>query len=126
MTATVYYPMDGDIHITLPRVPSINRLWRIGHGRMYRSSEYVAWLAECVLLIRQQRIAKVKGHYQLSIRAVRPDKRRRDIDNIGGKAINDLLQHAGIVEDDCLCDLITCQWVTTGPPTSVTVTPIKE
>lgn len=91
---------------------------------MYRSAEYMNWLNACCLLIRQQRIPAVKGRYVLTVRATRPDKRRRDIDNIGGKALNDLLQTAGVVEDDCLCEKLTCEWVTDGPETVVTVTPI--
>lgn len=114
------------VDILLPRVPSINRLWRIGKGRMFRSKEYDLWITECIILIRQQRIKKITGKYELLIRAVRPDKRRRDIDNIGGKAVNDLLRHAGIVDDDCLCETITCKWVTSGPPLCVTVTPLED
>lgn len=92
---------------------------------MFRSSEYTAWLHECTVLIRQQRIPKVAGTYELLIRAVRPDKRRRDIDNIS-KAVNDLLQCAGVVEDDCLCVKLTCMWVKDGPPVRVTITPTEE
>ena len=113
------------VDILLPRVPSINRLWRIGKGRMFRSAEYQNWLAECTILIRQQRIKLITGKYQLLIRAVRPDKRRRDIDNLI-KPISDLLQHTGIIEDDCLCETITCSWVPSGPPLCVTVTPLED
>jgi crossover junction endodeoxyribonuclease RusA len=112
----------SSVDILLPRVPSTNRLWRIGKGRMFRSQEYENWLVECVILIRQQKIRRLKGAYTLMVCAVRPDKRRRDIDNVGSKAVNDLLQHAGIVEDDCLCEMLTAKWVTTGPPVCVTVT----
>lgn len=113
------------VDIILPRTPSINRLWRIGRGRMFRSAEYESWLQACTLLIRQQRIPKVSGKYELLIRVTRPDKRRRDVDN-PIKALNDLLQRAGVVEDDCLCEKVTCEWVPSGPPTCVTVTPLEE
>lgn len=111
------------VEIILPRPPSINRLWRIGRGRMFRSAEYMAWLDKCEVIIKEAGIAPVKGPYKLFVRAVRPDKRRRDIDNIGSKAINDLLQKAGVVEDDCLCQAVLCKWVESGPETHVIVIP---
>ena len=54
------------------------------------------------------------GHYQLTIEAVRPDKRRRDIDNLI-KAVSDVLQDTGLIEDDCLCQEVTAKWVKEGP-----------
>lgn len=30
-----------------------------------------------------------------------PDRRRRDLDNVGGKALIDALQYAGLFKDDC-------------------------
>ena len=30
-----------------------------------------------------------------------PDRRRRDLDNVGGKALIDALQCAGLFQDDC-------------------------
>ena len=92
---------------------------------MCRSAEYRAWLDECEKVIRAARIAPVRGSYKLLIRARRPDNRRRDIDNIGGKAVNDMLQKAGIVEDDCMCEMIICKWVNYGPDTSVKITPTR-
>jgi Holliday junction resolvase RusA-like endonuclease len=92
---------------------------------MFRSAEYMAWLDECEKVIRAAQIAPVRGSYKLLIRARRPDNRRRDIDNIGGKAVNDMLQKTGIVEDDCMCEMIICKWVNYGPDTSVKITPTR-
>lgn len=114
------------VEIIIPRPPSINRLWRIGRGRMFRSAEYVNWLNKCELLVKAMKVQPILGSYKLLIRAKRPDKRRRDIDNIGGKAINDMLQKTGIVEDDCLCEVIVCKWVKNGPDTSVIIVPMGE
>lgn len=91
---------------------------------MYRSAEYMGWLSKCELIIKSANIEPVKGKYKLWVRAVRPDKRRRDIDNIGSKAINDLLQKVGIVEDDCLCESVLSEWVKSGPETHITIFPI--
>jgi hypothetical protein len=90
---------------------------------MFRSAEYMAWLDECDKVVRAAKPQPVKGSYKLLVRAVRPDKRRRDIDNIGSKAINDMLQHTGIVEDDCLCEAVLCKWVSSGPDTVVNIIP---
>lgn len=112
------------VEIVLPRPPSINRLWRIGKGRMFKSQEYNAWLDECELIVRRMKLPKITGHYKIMVRALRPDKRRRDIDNIGSKAIQDLLQRAGVIEDDCLCDAVYCRWVTSGPPVRINIYPV--
>lgn len=112
------------VEIIIPRPPSINRLWRIGRGRMYRSLEYTQWIYKCEAIIKAAGIKPIKGRYKLMVRAVRPDKRRRDIDNVGAKAVNDMLQHAGIVEDDCLCEATLAKWVKSGPETVVTIIPI--
>lgn len=100
--------------IELPRAPSVNRLWRAGRGKVYKSAEYNKWLADCHILIRAQKPNKIKGGYRLIIEAVKPDKRKRDIGNLE-KGISDLLQATGIVENDCLCNELISRWVTSGP-----------
>ena len=99
----------------------MNRLWRISrNGGMHKSKVYQEWLAECRLLIYQGKVTPVLGSYRLVIEAVRPDKRRRDIDNLI-KAVSDVLQDTGLVENDCLCEEVTAKWVKDGPPMMVTV-----
>ena len=71
---------------------------------MYRSKVYEDWREEAGWSIKAQSKGQaVTGGYKLSVLAKRPDKRRRDLDNVSSKAVNDLLQHVGIVTDDCLC-----------------------
>ncbi len=88
------------IELTLPWAPSVNEYWhhtRTGQtyispkGRAFRES--VGW--EC----RAKRIRKQPGRLAVSIRACPPDKRRRDLDNLG-KGVLDALQHAGAYDDD--------------------------
>jgi Holliday junction resolvase RusA-like endonuclease len=64
-------------------------------------------------LVKAQRPATVHGPYRLSIRAVAPDQRRRDIDNLI-KPANDLLQFVGVIDDDCECRSVTAEWVSDG------------
>lgn len=115
------------VEIILPRATSTNRLWRIGNGRMFKSAEYSAWLTECLLVIRRQRPPSVIGRYRMFIRVLRPDKRRRDIDNYI-KSTSDLLQKAGVIQDDYLCESVTCEWADRDFPWSmhVSITPIEE
>jgi crossover junction endodeoxyribonuclease RusA len=60
--------------------------------------------------------------YKLFITAARPDRRRRDLDNII-KPINDLLKRTGLVADDHLCDSLHARWVTTGDGVAVRIEP---
>ena len=88
---------------------------------MFRSRLYTEWLDECVAIIRRQGVTPIKGKYKLVVCVRRPDKRRRDIDNVATKALNDLLQKADVVEDDCLCQMLLCAWVDDGPDTLISI-----
>ena len=61
--------------------------------------------------------------FDLVIRAKRPDKRKRDLDNIL-KALSDILVKCGVVEDDHLCESIHICWTTSGDPCEVEIYPI--
>lgn len=80
---------------------------------MRRSDTYEQWRLEAGLVALAQRAGKVSGKYKISIHAVRPDRRKRDIDNLI-KPINDLMVTIGAVTDDDLCEMVTARWVTTG------------
>ena len=58
--------------------------------------------------------------YKLSLHVVRPDRRRRDLDNLF-KAISDALVLAGAIADDSLCGWIEARWVEAGNPCTVTI-----
>lgn len=104
------------IRIVLPFPPSVNRLWKTKKdGGMYRSKEYADWRKHTLWAIAAQiKGQKIKGEYALEVVAVKPDKRRRDIGNLE-KAISDILQAAGVIEDDCLCQDLRLRWAKTGP-----------
>ncbi len=112
------------IEITLPYPPSANNLWTIARrGRkawIRRTDEYEAWLEEAFYVAKAQRPEGVVGPYKMTILAKRPDKRRRDVDNII-KPIGDLIQKVGIVSDDCHCELALARWVTTGDAVTVRI-----
>ena len=113
---------DQEIRLSLPYPPSVNRLWRSSAGgRMYRSKEYNSWRDAAGWSVSSQAKGKgIKGFYTLEVRAVKPDKRRRDLGNLE-KAISDLLQEVKVIEDDCLCQDIHLMWVKEGPDCLVVV-----
>ena len=68
--------------------------------------------------IRSQTRNKVVGPYKLTILAVKPDKRKRDLGNLE-KAVSDILVSVGVVEDDSLCEWLEIRWVQDGSPCAV-------
>lgn len=110
------------IMLHLPMLPpSANELWDRTPKGMRLSEKYRSWLHKAGLLANAQRRGQhVNGPYSLSIQAVRPDARRRDIDNLI-KATSDLLVKIGAVTDDSLCDLVSARWVTSGEGIAIRV-----
>lgn len=94
------------INLTLPWPPSVNRYWRTFQGRMIISAEgrlYRKAVADQVLI--QGGAKHLNGRIKVVIEAWRPDKRRRDLDNLL-KAVLDSLTHAGVwVDDNLVVDL---------------------
>ena len=105
--------------LTLP--PSINRLWRVAkNGKVYCSAKYVEWRNLSVWQIAGQlKSKKVVGPYKLTLLVVRPDKRKRDLDNLL-KAASDALVAAGVLEDD-RCEWIEARWVNSGPQCTIII-----
>lgn len=98
------------LELTLPWPPSMNRYWRTFQGRMIISAEgreYRKAVADQVLI---QRGAKhFEGKLTVMIEAWRPDKRKRDLDNLL-KAVLDSLTHAGVWADDGLIVDLRIYW----------------
>jgi crossover junction endodeoxyribonuclease RusA len=88
------------VTLTLPWPPSVNTYWRTFQGRMISSAkgrEYRKAAFEQVAL--QGGAAHYQGKLCVEIEAYRPDKRRRDLDNLL-KAALDACTAAGVWEDD--------------------------
>jgi len=117
-------PAVTPIYLTLPLPPSSNNMFvngKAGRGR-FISPLYRAWKTEAGLLARSQSKQRIEGPFAVQINAVRPDKRRRDIDNMI-KPLVDLLVAQGFVTDDSEMQQITATWVEKGPPIWMAVRP---
>ena len=76
-----------------------------------------------VQIAAQAKGRKITGPYKLTMEVVRPDKRKRDLDNLL-KAASDALVSAGILEDHH-CEWIDARWVKEGPECLLIVEEIK-
>lgn len=112
------------LYFKLPLPPSQNNMFingRAGKGR-FISPLYKAWKNEASMCAYLQNKARIEGPFAVQINAVRPDKRRRDIDNLI-KPLVDLLVSQGFVTDDSEMQQVTATWVQDGPPIWMAVRP---
>src|SRR5262245_63083829 len=101
--------------LDLPLAPSVNRLWRAGRGRVFRSSAYDAWHKEAGWELQVQKPGRVEGSVEVVISAGKPDGRRRDCDKLP-KTILDFLTAHRVISDDSLVTSITSRWDLSVPP----------
>jgi len=88
------------VTLTLPWPPSVNAYWRTFQGRMIISAKGREYRTAAIEQVRLQGGANnYKGKLCVEIEAFRPDKRRRDLDNLL-KATLDACTAAGVWEDD--------------------------
>lgn len=94
------------VALNLPRPPSVNNLFVNvpGKGRI-KSADYRNWIATAGWMLKAQRPASIKGGYRVLI-LVGPT--RADLGNCE-KALSDLLQTHGVIENDRLCQGIALE-----------------
>lgn len=127
-----------ELVLQLPYPPTVNTLKSIVNGRMVLSKkgrEYreavadccIPWVnscsgddghlsicgGQCATMVAPQ--VPMAGPLCVEIRVARPDKRRRDLDNIL-KAVLDGLGQAGVYEDDSQIQRLEVQWDRAGVP----------
>ena len=93
--------------LTLPWPPSINHYWRRVGPRTLLSREGRTFRKNVCALLGGggPRKPPSGGRIALAMDAFPPDRRRRDLDNIQ-KPVLDVLEHAGVYEDDSQVDLL--------------------
>ncbi|WP_331316497.1 hypothetical protein [Methylobacterium mesophilicum] len=86
------------VTVLLPVPPSVNALYRHGGGKgPHRSDVYRSWIDGAGWRLQAQRPGRVPGPYVLLLAV--PRTSRMDLDN-SVKAVSDLLQRHGVVDND--------------------------
>lgn len=86
--------------LNLPKPPSVNALYRnVPKVGRVKTAAYKAWEKEAGWLLKSQRPQPVHGAYRL-LALIGPT--RADIGNLE-KALSDLLQAHGVIDNDKLC-----------------------
>lgn len=80
---------------------SVNRIWRHGRGRTYKSKQAADWqrIMTCVMANARKRREPYEGKVLLRLGFSRKDKRSFDLDN-RIKVVQDCLEGAGVVLND--------------------------
>ena len=84
----------------LPWPPSVNHYYRHVGPRVLISRDGRKYREQVTGIISHLGIPKFKGRIFLHAQFYPPDRRRRDLDNVGGKVLLDTLQAAGLFQDD--------------------------
>ena len=93
------------IQFELPYPPTNNTYYRHCRGRTFigaKGRKYRNDVFGC-LVEQLGKIKTLKGRLDVSVWAIMPDKRKRDVDNIF-KGVGDSLQNAGLFMDDSQID----------------------
>ena len=113
------------IRYELPYPPTANNLFVNAGRKRVKSGAYRAWQAASGYAILSQRLQVLHGPVSLSVALVRPDKRKRDLSNTL-KAVEDILVHMNVIEDDSMIQRISAQWVPSGPECVVLIQTAEE
>lgn len=97
--------MRDIVELSLSYPPSVNKAWRAVNGRTIKSKPYRDWEKVAKKEILAQRPKALTGAYELELEVFLPDRRRRDIGNLE-KPVSDILERAGVIEDDCKAERI--------------------
>ena len=118
----------GKLKLILPYPPSINHYYgRRRGGGMYIKANGNDYREVVNNIVREHRprIYMFSDPLKVIIAAERPDKRRRDIDNIQKCAL-DALEKAGVYLNDCLIHDLRTYWAGFDPPFGRVVVTLQE
>ena len=88
------------VEFMVPFPPSVNRIWRHGSGRTYRSPRYMEWREKAVEAASGLQVGEpYAGPVSVELRLYGPTRRSYDLDN-RAKVLCDLLERLGVIEND--------------------------
>ena len=102
---------QSKIKLDLPFPVTLNRLWIRSSttGKPVRAPRYQQWLNAAGIEINRQRPGCIKGPYRIRIVLGRPDRRKRDNDNLAKGVLDALVTHR-VIDDDSLGVSTTIEW----------------
>ncbi len=108
------------ITLALPMPPSLNRTYKTGKGVFYKDAKASQWALNALWSIRAAGVPKLPaGRYSLSL-TLHGLRKNSDLDN-RVKAIQDVLQASGIIENDKHIDRLHVYRGLGGPPALVDI-----
>ena len=93
----------------LPFPPSVNHYWRHVGNRTLISRTGRAYRQQVLHDVQQLGLRVITGPIKLEVIVTRPDRRRRDVDNLL-KSLLDALDHAEVYEDDSQIQDLRITW----------------
>lgn len=96
------------IILDLPLPNSANTHWRNARGITYISKKGVDFRMRVSDYVAEHQLVAPAGRLHVGIEIYPDSKRRMDIDN-RIKPLLDALEHAGVIENDCLVDKLTVE-----------------
>lgn len=106
-----YEPIEHCLDLPMPT--PVNRLWRSGRGRVYKSAEYNKWILAADQVVRASKIMrgarKINGPFEATL-FLNSDNARGDADG-RIKAPLDYVQSLGLISDDKFARRVTVEWV---------------
>ena len=97
------------IQFRLPYPPTMNEYWHHTRtGQTYISTKGRDYRKNVVMMLHAARVEKAFGPLRVTLDVHKPDRRRRDLDNLL-KPLFDALQHGGAYEDDSQIEKFTVE-----------------
>jgi len=95
------------LKFTFPFPPTVNTYWkRSKNGQMHLSSRAIEFRERVTIQMRaafRAGVIQPTGRLAVLVLVYPPDRRKRDLDNLG-KSLLDALQHSGLIRDDADID----------------------
>ena len=94
----------GIVELTLPWPPSVNLAYRTWNNKLVKTKVASAYFNQESLLIRSKGIQSFgESRIKVEVKCYPPDKKRRDLDNLG-KVLIDTLENSGLFKNDSQID----------------------